>query len=637
MATVQKTVYCDVYSAPLFSENYQKCTGAQVTLFGESNSRNKIKFVKPESDPISRKRYRQTSGVYVYINNLTWVSGLENQYLNYTGGCIYFNQLNVGVRQLNSYYRDYAEYCIGISPSYDSITFDLNNNQPYVIDTYDDIIPKVRNLSPSSFIDETQPSTFSWEFYAETPDDGIPLTQKNATIAWKASDGVEHTVSVTGSGQSYQFPANTFPTNAAFQWRIKVVSDDDISSEWSGWKTATTVEALGAVSNIYPNNVTVNGDVENRISWKYENANGTPQGGYEIQQSADGTTWAALVSETTADQYADIPAGAFYTEKVWIRIRVFNSSGASGAWSTSCFFVRAAPPMPTILSVSTNSDRPLIEWNSIGQELARITISNSQGECVYKKDIIGSEKSHRCQKLLADGRYSVSLLIRNEYNLPSQAAERQFTINTATIPLQPIYIEDRKNSIVSIDFDYKCPRGVLFRNGIAIADVSGLREYKDYTAFGSCKYVLRAIQGYSFRDSPAKTVYVTPKSAFLHSASDPKTYIELKFRAGTPPGKTKNVESEYSGMTFSGRSYPCFEFGEHKSESKSLSYSVRTVGEIEKIKELSQGLVIWRDREEKICGVISNLHFEKHKTYFDVSFTITKTDYSEEIDYEYLL
>ncbi len=516
-----------------------------------------------------------------------------------------------------------------------SITFytELSNNAPYLLYVIEDITPEARNLYPMSFIDETKPATFGWEFYAETPENGVPLIQKSAVLQWRSADGTVHEINISGESQSYTFASGTFPENESIQWRVQVTSDDDIASEWSAWQTVSTAESAGAVSNLYPADMLVNSEIINRISWRYVNEVGTEQSAYDIEMSTDGTLWTSLNSENTSNQYYDAPAGTFVAEKTWIRVRAYNSSGIASEWASVSFTVRSSPEKPSIVSVSTDVDKPLISWESTGQEVYEIAIGDAEGKIVYSRIIAGNEKRHKIALRLEDGEYIASLKVRNKYNMVSPVAQRVFAVSTVK-PDKPSLYALQSDGTVVMTFTHTTDKAVLLRNDVAIANVSGLSSYVDHTAHGTCEYVLRALSDDSFCDSEPYEVTAGFGYALISTIDNPVDCLCLRFKAGSAPENSVAVGAESASLSFAGRQYPVTEFGEHKSLSKKLSYSVLTERELQKILSMMGHIVLWRDRNDKFYGSLADLSFERHRSYIDVSFSISRQEVSEEIDYE---
>ncbi len=627
MATYDMRVNCKTFTGSLSDNIDIEVTTGIVT----STYPAYVKFVGDKATLTKKKRITEPK-VYATLESHSGVYASYQYLFCDNGGPMYSIQmLPIGAPTM--LHTDGARIYTGNSTY--SVAFYTHNSAhpPYLSYTIADIVPEVRNLYPSTFVDETRAATFGWEFYAELPENGIPLVQKSAVLQWKSADETLHEVSINGDTQGYTFTANTFPENESVKWRVQVISDDDIASEWSEWQTVSTVEGQGTVSALYPSDVLVNGEIDNRVSWRYANDCGTEQSAFDLEVSTDGAMWVSLSSQTTSNQFCDVPAGTFTTEKVWLRVRAYNSSGIASEWETSSFTVRSSPSKPSIVSVSAGVDKPVITWESTGQEAYEITVSDIFGEKLYTRSASSTERRHKVSSRLEDGSYIVSLRIKNKYNLSSLVAQRAFTVSTDK-PAKPAIQAIHANGVVSITLSNTTDKAVLLRNGVAVADVSGLTIYEDHTAHGKCSYVLRALDSDSFCDSEPSEVTVSFGYALISTVEKPADCLRLIFKAGSPPENSVTYSAESETITFAGRAFPVTEFGEHKAYTKTLFYSVLTEEDLQKLLNMTGKTILWRDRKDKFYAALSDVNFARKRSYIDISFKLTKQEISEEVIYE---
>lgn len=505
---------------------------------------------------------------------------------------------------------------------------------PYQHDVLEDILVTPVNMSPSAFTDASETVRFSWGITTAVGEDGIERFQQSATIQWKAANSdTVHTQEV-GADHYHDFEAGVFPAGSSFQWRVKIISDDDVDSGWSDWVTVSTTDAAGVVRSLSPNNVAIDGSAVNRISWIYDNSYGTLPSKYDIELSTNGgASWAALQSEITANCYADIPADAFPAGNIQYRVRAYSQSGAPSEWAVANVTVRARPQKPSITAVSTDTDRPTVIWQSVGQEAYKLEIFDSANTLIYTMYLASQERSHTLTKRLDNGAYTAQLTTYNEYNLASLNATKGFTL-AVTKPAQPIITGESYGTFNRLHPIFTTPRAVLIRDGVAIAVVSGVDVYDDYAAAATSTYILRALTDTAFSDSEPITISSVGSRARLSSAKDPAYLVELIYRAGSHPGRASTYESEYSTMSFAGRPLPVVEFGEHIGQTKTLSYSLHSPSDVDRLIVLSRGVVLWRDRYSRMYAVMSDLQIESRRGYFDVSFRLTEINYNEEVEYE---
>ena len=512
-------------------------------------------------------------------------------------------------------------------------THNSSTYPPYILDVLDDILVTPTNMSPSVFADVTKPQTLSWDISTDIGEDGNYRTQKSASIQWTTDGGTTKTINV-GTEQEYTVPANTFPANSGFKWRVKMISDDDVDSGWSEWVTVSTTDVAGTVRSLSPDNVVVDGEIDNRFSWIYNNSYGTEPTQYDIEISTtNGTSWTVLKTENTSNCFADIPANSLPSGNIRYRVRAYSQSGIPSEWAVANITVRARPAKPSITSVSTNTDRPTVTWESVGQEAYELGIYSADNVLLYSRYAALPGRSHHITKRLDNGTYIARLKIRNEYNRESLAAERQFTLAVKKPSAPRIYGEallthNRLNFVSSTD------KAVLLRDGVAIADVSGMSTYDDYAAPAVCEYRLRALGDTAFCDSEPLILSNPSRRSMIILADNHNIHVNLIYRANTPPERSSTLSAEYALMQFAGRKYPVAEYGEHEIREKSLTYSLRERNDLETLKSLVGHTVIWVDKNERFFACMSELRHSEHRGYVDVSFTLTEVDYNEEIEYE---
>ncbi len=86
-------------------------------------------------------------------------------------------------------------------------------NKPYVLLTYEDIIPRIYDCAPKSgFINEQADTVFRWRFFAEKSGVQQPVKQQGYQFRWRVTGQSAYQEStVTGGSESHTVPAGTFP------------------------------------------------------------------------------------------------------------------------------------------------------------------------------------------------------------------------------------------------------------------------------------------------------------------------------------------------------------------------------------------------------------------------------------------
>lgn len=517
---------------------------------------------------------------------------------------------------------------------------------PYCMVTLSDIKLNALAYAPSAFADASKKIAFEWGFTTDIGEDERLRDQKYAIIEWKEKDNPEsHTVRVSAQSTQaatcymavrYEMPANTLPKNSSFQWRIKIISDDDVEGDFSDWVTVSTTDVAGTVRAPSPDNAVVDGDIDNRFSWVYSNPYGTEPTGYEIEISSNnGAGWQQIKKATTSDCFADIPAGTLPTGNIQYRVRAFSQSGIESEWAVANITVRARPKAPSIYRIDANADRPTVWWESVDQEAYELKILDSSGSTVYTHYAALPDRSHKIAKRLDNAQYTAALTIWNGFGLDSPTAQRQFTL-AAIKPGKPTVSGTAFSTHNSLAFVHTTTKSVLLRGGVAIADVSGLGSYDDYTAPASCEYRLRALSDTAFCDSDPLTLTHpgSGRAAAMSLASDHNVRVSLIYKEGSPPERSSVLNAEYALMQFAGRKLPVAEYGDGLTRTKSLSYSLRNIDDLKILRSMVGQTVVWNDRQDHLVACLSDLSWSERRGFVNVSFTITEIDSNEGIDYE---
>lgn len=622
-STEQETLYTD--------------SSATLTAWSKYTNGYRYRFELSNTYLIAKKRV-ELNNLFIFFTN--GYSGGESvfavgSYLPISGQ-VQIGQYN-DCGKYNPSRRMYYSEPITMS---DFVTFDTSSawatNPPYVSIAIYDIIPEAKNLYPTEFVSANLETTFKWEFYADTPTDGTPLEQQSAKIQWKpSSNGTVTEITVSGSAQEYTFPAGTFPAESSFIWRIMVTSDDDVDSAWTNWQTVSTDEPVGAVENIVPSGMLVDGEVDNQFTWNYTSGYGLPPSGYEIQQAERGSTaWSTIASaDNTPDCYAIIPANTLLSGNVQIRIRAFNSLGDASEWTTVEITVRDSPPPPSVYQIDSNTDKPIIYWSSGEQAAFDLKIKNASGTEIYSVYQSGNAKNHKLAIRIDDGTYTAYVAIVNNYSLRSEYATRQFTVTTGK-PDKPTITAQAVDDYAVLSFAGTTENTVLIRDGVAIADVSGEYEYRDYTAPRDAVYVLRSLAENSFCDSDPAECHIKCKYSTIAPVSLPEHRVKLIVRANEQPDRNVTIGTEYALLTFAGRKLPVAEIGEHVSKTKSLSFSIFSEDDLQNLLKMNGGIVVWRDKNEKIAAIMTDFEYIRYRKYIDIAFILSEISSPEGIAYE---
>lgn len=507
-----------------------------------------------------------------------------------------------------------------------------SNYKPYVVVTYDDIPPDApSSLYPSNITISTRDVIrFSW-LHNSVEDS----QQKAFEMQYSTNGGSTWTtISEITSNQYYDMPANTLPTEGTVLWRVRTIDRNDEVSEY---ETATFI--LGIVPQKEPIPISpISQYVEEtrpvRFEWNFVGGSGNEtQSKFDLQYSTNGgSTWATKTA-TTSETYYELPANTFSGGNVTWRVRTYNNWNEASPYSDNkSFTVIGSPSIPLISSV-TNSARPTITWQATGQHIYELQILQGE-EVIFNSGSIPStnDRSIKVPVYLKDGNYTTRLRIFNEYNLYSPWAEKAFTISTLK-PTKPIAEVFSGEYSVTIKTSNTSLRTLVYRDDICIGEVIN-NHFVDCTGENEKEhqYFIRTINASdNFNDSDIKIAKCKFSGNTLALANDPEDFVKLKYGLDSLPKKNSSISNQGSLVYYDGRTYPVTEHSEFRSKSKILSFTLRTKLELDKLIQLieSKDTLLYRDVEgEIIYGSVFSLDYERGILgYYQVGFTITKTDY----------
>ncbi len=239
---------------------------------------------------------------------------------------------------------------------------------------------------------------------------------------------------------------------------------------------------------------------------------------------------------------------------------------------------------------------------------------------------------------LDDGDYTFDLSIINYYNLESKPT-------TGTI-----FVQTQKPSKIGATYEilnhgvkFKfIPQGVskfyILRDGIPIKKLTTETEWIDYAVNGNATYNIRAIDANdNFNDSEDIYVSVPLEYSVLSPVYDLSFMLPLKVLRDNPITQNGSVNYDVSNKMFAGREYPIAVFTQHKSHIIPLNYTFRTIDEFEifkRIADMRTTLLYRSNKGDKVYGIIQSYEYNRDKNGIDVSFTVQRVDYNEQISYD---
>ncbi len=501
-------------------------------------------------------------------------------------------------------------------------------NQPYVVITYGDVPPEPpTSLYPNgAIISNRDVIRFSW-----VHNSAAGVTQKGYVLQYSLDNGVTWTtVSQTTTNQYYDMTANTLPTSGTVTWRVRTTDANDETSEFTTANFTIGIPTQKAPVPISPISQYADERLPIRFEWIFSGGSANDiQSKVDLQYSRDsGVTW-TTVTRNISDTYLVLNAGSVTKGNVAWRVRTYNQWGDVSPFSdVKSFTVIGSPATPLITDIS-NRARPTIKWQTSEQHLYELEILLDNA-IIYRTGVIPSstEKEHQIPIYLDNGEYTARLRIVNEYNLSSQWAEKNFTIQVIK-PNKPDITVYNGSFGVTIKSDTEL-KALIYRDSEYFGEMTdGI--YKDYTGANDkeYKYFIRVIDSNdSFSDSPVKIGKCRLPCNTIAILSKPEDYVKLEYGLDGVPQKNNTFSINATMQHYDGRMYPVAEYSEFRNFEKTLSFHFDNKTNVDKLQDMinKNKTLIYRDTDgEVIIGNVLTLDYSKMILGYTVGFTITRT------------
>lgn len=502
-----------------------------------------------------------------------------------------------------------------------------SSSRPYVIVTYQDPIIYLTDVSPQSgYVPKSAATVFSWRVAGERVVYG-GVSQTAATLEWRAgSAGTVHRISV-GTAQQYTMPAGTF-TADEIQWRVTVTAAGQTKT--SAWYTLSTADQLPEAVPVSPIGGFVDGTQAVDFVWQHIIATGTAQTKVDLQTSADGAQWTTLRSVATAQQRLVIPADTLSAGALYWRVRTYNSDGAAGSWSSAVqTMVIAAPPAP-VVTVADSSPRPLIQWQSSGQQAYEVMIDDAVVTTAY-----GVTQSYRAGAYLADGQHTVRVRVQNQYSLWSAWGAVAITVANLAGSAITLTAAGGVNITMRWTTEGAYSGYAVYRDGQLIAKTAQT-EYADRMTTGTHRYQVRGVYAGSGNyglsntvtaavelDCPVITDVLTGEQILLplSDSRDRKT--------------TLSVKQQVSLMHYAGAALPSAEVSEWVDRTMSVTAAFRRGADTSRILALRGRVCCLRDQYgNTVTGVVVGWEVNAGPFYTTYSTTITDIQWQEALTHD---
>lgn len=392
-------------------------------------------------------------------------------------------------------------------------------------------------------------------------------------------------------------------------------------------------DAVAIATPIHPYGEYVSIDEAITFEWAHSAETGTLQTRADIQYRAYEATWQDLLTVTGAASTATFPAYTFNPGRFFWRVRTYNEDGAAGPWSSEAAFVCVGAPVVPVITAVTITNRPIVAWESSGQ----IGYQAQIGE--YDTGEMGGQaKTHKIPYYIPNGTYTARVRIKGASLLWSAWAEQEFVI-AVTGPAKPALTAEATAGAAVLTFAATgAEKLYLLRDGIPIANVTGLTTYTDYAALGSAVYILRAVDASdNYTDSDPVGVTVSVPCVIMAAVDALDEPVQMNMKKSDQHGASRQKDIIGTAHYYAGRTRPVYRFSGFVGEQYSPAFYYTTSTDFARLEALidKRLTILYRDNlGNKYYGVITGITHTQENYMYEFALAIMRVDYIEQIDYE---
>lgn len=417
------------------------------------------------------------------------------------------------------------------------------------------------------------------------------------------------------------------------------------SREYAGYEPTLTLQYEDVIpqapTNLSPNGLIIDGDLDNRFSWTFTSEVADYQTKFDLQWSSDnGQTW-NTITRTTSATYYDMPSRYLPNRNIVWRVRTYGYDEIAGPWSElATVDVYGSPPDPTITTPSmVNNARPTIEW-TIADPQTAYEIQVLLGDTIVWQtgEVTGTEQSVLVGIDLENQNYTIRLRYRNTYDRWSNWVEKNITVQYISpgTPEVSIYRNVAKAAIEliinNIPGAEPFERNDIYRREYGESEwtiiASGIGEngsYVDYLVKSEVlyEYMVRTYTtsgGYAASAPVIADIKVN--YTVLAPLQHPEQQITLKYDI-----ERSEIQSRGRNFArFAGRKNPVAEYGEQQERGLNIRCTITNKEMLDQLMELLLGdeYLLYRDNKGRymVCSVSGDIEMQEQRKWYKVSFSL---------------
>lgn len=482
----------------------------------------------------------------------------------------------------------------------------------------EDYLPTVSGSPNGGYLPKQAENSFTWAtVLPEYTLKGWEITGQ--AFEWKNVDN-ENWTHIDVADSSYTIPANTI-TGSSIVWRAVVTVTDGTRTEtvYSPEYTISTAEPLGTAIPSLPINSIVDGSRPIRLMWNYSNPSGRLQNGADIQWGPPNSTYQDLASVSGNTRIYTVPADFFPAGTIYWRVRSYNQDGVAGSWSNGVTFTNiAASPAPVL--TSNSAPYTTFNWQSEGQEAWQLTVNGVDYGVRY-----GYDRSFTLPEPLADGQYTASMVIQNQYGLWSQPGTLIFDVQNApagTVTITGTFGVDAELRWAVSAGDPQPEGFQVFRDGVQIGYTKGT-QFTDRMSMGEHSWhVVAMLPNGNYTRSNTVTGTVSIEEPVIGALTGSGEWIKLALSDRSATVQEFSSERTVTYRHFAGAEYPVLEMAPFRDKTGRYDVSFADSAQAAAFESLFGQVVILKSRRGNvIVGPLATL--SKRETDFYTAFTFT--------------
>lgn len=491
---------------------------------------------------------------------------------------------------------------------------------------YEEIVP-----GNGAFVDEKAETIISVPFNIKVSESGIEYPPTEIILNWGTSGtNMPNTIIGDATNQRIVIPANTFPDKASIWCQIKYRSAAANEYFTTSQILYNTTDLIGFVNDLAPNNMKINGDTDQELTWKYVNNSGLNQIAFDLQISNDnGIIWVDVFSHAESNECkAVIPANTFLSGNALWRVRAYNTDDVPSEWSDPAYLVVVAPPSPPIITSIKNTPLISISWSARDQQAYQITANDYDSGIVF-----GGAKTFTIPHYyFNEETVKISIRIKNHFG---EWSERAFA-SVQIVNISPGTIAVRgntENSGIALSWQAEgtFTKYYVLRDKMIIGQTEEA-VYTDYFSTRQSKYQIMGVDDNSYYTLSDEIMLAPIVCNAIISKVDVIEWISLIVKRGNIPEFSSEQTENITYQFYSGRILPVPYSSRFQSITRTLDFTVK-LPELQKLRNLVGKIIIYKDYTgEKIVGVLDDLQTSGRVIRPDVSMSITAIDYAEEIE-----